>query len=914
MAYHGGNGNNEFDNGHNMQDLPAGSGRYHIPPQDEGVDDAGQSLLRDPHAPAPYESHLGAGEAPGRPVSAYSLSESYAPGAGSQTPVPGGAFTSGYRSELDSSDGGFGYGRPASTVDSDESWVRRQQPGANGGGGLKRYATRKIKLTQGSVLSIDYPVPSAIKNAVQPKYRDVEGGSEEFMKMRYTAATCDPNDFTLKNGYDLRPRMYNRHTELLIAVTYYNEDKVLLSRTLHGVMQNIRDIVNLKKSTFWNKGGPAWQKIVVALVFDGLDKTDKNVLDVLATIGVYQDGVVKKDVDGKETVAHIFEYTTQLSVTPSQQLIRPVDDSPQTLPPVQFIFCLKQKNTKKINSHRWLFNAFGRILNPEVCILIDAGTKPSPRSLLALWEGFYNDKDLGGACGEIHAMLGKGGKKLLNPLVAVQNFEYKISNILDKPLESSFGYVSVLPGAFSAYRFRAIMGRPLEQYFHGDHTLSKILGKKGIDGMNIFKKNMFLAEDRILCFELVAKSGQKWHLSYIKAAKGETDVPEGAAEFISQRRRWLNGSFAASLYSLMHFGRMYKSGHNLVRMFFFHIQLIYNILQVLFTWFSLGSYYLTTTVIMDLVGNPVTSDDPTLERHGWPFGDTATPIVNALLKYIYLAFVILQFILALGNRPKGSKYTYIASFVIFGLIQIYILILSMYLVVQAFQKPIGEQISLDSGEDFVASFFGGTNAAGVILVALVTIYGLNFIASFMYLDPWHMFTSFPHYLVLMSTYINILMVYAFNNWHDVSWGTKGSDKSEALPSANVQKGEKDNEAVVEEIDKPQEDIDSQFESTVKRALEPFKEEEDVEKPDIEDSYKSFRTGLVVSWLFSNTFLIIVITSDNFNSFGIGQTSSARTASYFSFLLYSTAVLSLVRFFGFLWFLGRTGIMCCFARR
>lgn len=40
------------------------------------------------------------------------------------------------------------------------------------------------------------------------------------------------------------------------------------------------------------------------------------------------------------------------------------------------------------------------------------------------------------------------------------------------------------------------MGRPLEQYFHGDHTLSKTLGKKGIDGMNIFKKNMFLAEDR----------------------------------------------------------------------------------------------------------------------------------------------------------------------------------------------------------------------------------------------------------------------------------------------------------------------------------------------------------------------------------------------------------------------------------
>lgn len=52
---------------------------------------------------------------------------------------------------------------------------------------------------------------------------------------------------------------------------------------------------------------------------------------------------------------------------------------------------------------------------------------------------------------------------------------------------------------------------------------------------------MFLAEDRILCFELVAKAKDKWVLGYVKPAKGETDVPESAAELIGQRRRWLNG-------------------------------------------------------------------------------------------------------------------------------------------------------------------------------------------------------------------------------------------------------------------------------------------------------------------------------------------------------------------------------------
>lgn len=151
-------------------------------------------------------------------------------------------------------------------------------------------------------------------------------------------------------------------------------------------MQNIRDICHLKKSRFWNTDGPAWEKIVVCLVFDGIYKAEMTILDVLATIGMYQDGVLRKDVNGNTTVAHIFEVASELSVTPSQQLIRPAsDDDPKSLFPAQLFFYFKQANTKKINSHRWLFNAFGRIPNPEVVVLFDAVTKPLVRSLLALW-------------------------------------------------------------------------------------------------------------------------------------------------------------------------------------------------------------------------------------------------------------------------------------------------------------------------------------------------------------------------------------------------------------------------------------------------------------------------------------------------------------------------------------------------
>lgn len=129
--------------------------------------------------------------------------------------------------------------------------------------------------------------------------------------MRYSAATCDPDDFTEANGWSLRTKIYGRQTDLLIAVTSYNEDKTLYARTLHGVMLNIRDICKTKQSKYWRRaaeeGMPGWQRITVALIVDGLEPMDKSVLDILATIGVYQDGVMKKQVDGKDTVAHIFE-------------------------------------------------------------------------------------------------------------------------------------------------------------------------------------------------------------------------------------------------------------------------------------------------------------------------------------------------------------------------------------------------------------------------------------------------------------------------------------------------------------------------------------------------------------------------------------------------------------------------------
>ena len=376
-------------------------------------------------------------------------------------------------------------------------------------------AKKEVRLINGELI-LECKIPTLLYSFL-PRRDEIE-----FTHMRYTAVTCDPDDFVLK-GYKLRQNIgnTNRETELFICVTMYNENEIDFTRTMHGVIRNITHFCSRSKSRTWGKDG--WQKIVVCIVSDGRRKVHPRTLDALAAMGVYQDGIAKNLVNQREVTAHVYEYTTQVSLDEDLKF----KGAEKGIVPCQIIFCMKEKNQKKLNSHRWFFNAFGKALSPNVCILLDVGTKPGPTSLYHLWKAFDTDSNVAGACGEIKAGKGKGWLGLLNPLVASQNFEYKMSNILDKPLESVFGYITVLPGALSAYRYYALQNDttghgPLSQYFKGE-TLH------GQDA-DVFTANMYLAEDRILCWELVAKRDERWVLKYVKSATGETDVPGKKSE------------------------------------------------------------------------------------------------------------------------------------------------------------------------------------------------------------------------------------------------------------------------------------------------------------------------------------------------------------------------------------------------
>ncbi|KAI9030244.1 chitin synthase-domain-containing protein [Hyaloraphidium curvatum] len=672
-------------------------------------------------------------------------------------------------------------------------------------------------------------------------------------------------------------------------MTMYNEDPYLFARSMHALVENMK--------TLLAKWGPdAWKRVVVVIVSDGRSKIHPGTLEALGVMGVYQDGVMKSEVGGREVASHIFEYTSQIDLAEAGEGkgIRAVESVP-----VQVVFCLKEQNAKKINSHRWFFNAFCPLLNPRICLLLDVGTRPSAAALYQMWDCFDKHPNVGGACGEIVADISPGWSGVLNPLVASQAFEYKISNQLDKPLESSFGYISVLPGAFSAYRYSALTNispgvGPLAAYFHGESVHS------GAASGGILESNMYLAEDRVLCFELVAKPGEAWVLRYIASAAAVTDVPETIPELVSQRRRWLNGSTFASIYAIANWSRIYKSDHSFGRKVVFTFQFLYHIASLIFSWFTLANFFLVAYFL--LVANV---PDP-LRNYPLAFGQ-AGDVVAYVVIVVYAYLLVVQFLLSMGSKPASTITLYRIILMlwmgIMGII-LYLIGFTAYNIITQAEKQIaagGLWPVLVENSSFTA-----------LIAAMFACWGIWIVAGLLFLDPWHCIHSLMQFMLLSPFWNNVLQVYAMSNTHDVSWGTKGSTKAHSLGAANPIVAEEDKGPKTVELELPAEDrldeanraYQSQMQHLAQPDPAPSKTKGWFARPettDQEESFRRYRVVLLVSWASSNLALVLVMTNPTVVN-AMTAAAGGLINPYLQMLFWVSLGFSVVKFLGLLWYL------------
>lgn len=628
------------------------------------------------------------------------------------------------------------------------------------------FKPKKVQLTDGNLV-LDTPVPTSYLSAV-----DHQSG-KEFETMRYMAVTCDA-DMVPEGRYKLRTHSLNRSIEIAICLTVNEESPQAFCLTLHSLIKNIKQMCapesksKSHKNPIWSEED-SWKKVVICIVADGRRNLNPAILKVLASMGCWQEGVAKNQVNGNAVQAHIFEYSTQVSVDSKLKLKgRTLKNSNKHhFPPIQIVFCLKERHTKKLNSHRWFFNALCPLLQPRITLLTTAGAKIGSGSLFHLWNAFDRNPHTAGACGEIRVAKGLLWWKVLNPIIAAQIFEYKVSSVLEKPFESIFGYISVMPGALVAYRYETLLPEPisgkgpLTTYFEPDYL---VFSDDHRDVGEVLDYSYF-AEDQILPFLVVTRPHAQNTMQYVRSAWAETELPAGIGSFLGMKRKWQNRRFFGLIYAVSHVAAIWRSGHNIARKLWMTLEMIYLGCDTIFWFLALGNYYLVFYFMAKTLAVA-----PHFSLGGTGF---------MLMRYVYICLIVVVTMISMGNRPRGqSLYLFILSFVFFACIQAYILFAAGYLTF----LHATEFLPYARWESF-ATIVAVFKAAGyhVLILALVCCYAVYLVSAVLYGEPWHMIACFVQFMLLMPSYVSVLGVYAFCNMHEVNWGIKEPEDHEKDP-------------------------------------------------------------------------------------------------------------------------------------
>ncbi|KAG5455730.1 MAG: putative chitin synthase division I [Olpidium bornovanus] len=188
-----------------------------------------------------------------------------------------------------------------------------------------------------------------------------------------------------------------------------------------------------------------------------------------------------------------------------------------------------------------------------------------------------------------------------------------------------------------------------------------------------------------------------------------------------------------------------------------------------------------------------------------------------------------------------------------------------------------------------------------LVIGLLSTYVMYAVASLLYFEPWHMITSIFRYLLILPATINVLMVYAFCNTHDVS-GTKGDNagKVDLLPAV-VKTNDDGLQTADVELVTENAYINEAYHRTV-RAL-AFRSREKHDERDVAtketDAYQVIRIRFALTWIFTNAAVAVALTMPAANGEPFG---SGKTFNYLTFIFWFFTFLSTIRFTGSVIFL------------
>jgi len=385
----------------------------------------------------------------------------------------------------------------------------------------------------------------------------------------------------------------------------------------------------------------------------------------------------------------------------------------------------------------------------------------------------------------------------------MQYYEYKQTIAYFKVFEGWGGFVQALPGCYSMYRYEALKGQPLNEFFKLINSAQE---------PTCWEANEYLVEDRLLTNNVYYQKGAGYRTDYCVGAPAFTDAPNDLESLMKQRRRWSNGFLFGELTTLLNVHNVLGFNgqtHSIVQRLKMLIYVPILVVNKAMGWIN-PAIMLTQMKYMCVYAAQGYCDTPAFKAahpDAWRFftNDPASMGFQSAVNLSLLFLMTLAVLASIGAQIKDSMGYFK---VVLGALQVYTLFSQV-------------------GTFAMIRHFGLRDASGEINVLLVNaalMWAVLFCPFFF--KPLDFLANPMKYTVgLVCYYLSyfwwyvIITVYAMCNLDDVTWGNRPSNSSKGMN-------------VVVDNEKRQEIL--------------------------RQSYRSTRTNILIAWLIANVSLMFLI--------------------------------------------------------
>ncbi|AYV84345.1 MAG: hypothetical protein Hyperionvirus23_12 [Hyperionvirus sp.] len=547
---------------------------------------------------------------------------------------------------------------------------------------------------------------------------------------------------------------------LTILVPFYNEESSELMMTLDSLYP---DFASIKAMGF---------DVHILLVMDGWWKASESMKKFMCTIFKNENSNAPgwwnaiKPIGADDDLAECVGTFVVQRLAAGGESIAPVHIGDKSM---KISLLVKRDNRRKINAHDWMLSSFAEFYGADFVFLTDCGTLFEKKCLTLLTRELLKRPDCTAVSGRQRVMSAEQQGSDECPwlsygslLRGAQRFDYESSLASFVGAFSLFGMLPVIPGPCGLYRYAAIKKECVSYYINAVAAHPSECG--------ILMANLNLAEDRVLSYAAVLKTGKDAYTAYVPESIFFFAAETSPLQLFQQRRRWINGTIAGYIWLLSKPSLIWDSGLKWWNKPLLSLLLVCQLFMYIGVAVSPGIF------ITSLYWSSLWIDDTFLGGHLERF--SLCEVFFSFYLLVYVAFALRHANPA--NKPAVSEpFVKFVTFV--NMVAMTSIMVSMGSSLKIMFGAGGDIWWMTSNWDldYVVTLLVVFTIFGPLLLAL-----MHSPTSFYY-----MLRSFGQFYLLLPTMVTYVGVYSLSRVWDLSWGNRPSEKSslKATLSAEEQK-------------------------------------------------------------------------------------------------------------------------------